>query len=157
MSSESVCQVARSGEEVGSFHTRLFGVVYFAIASVREFLDKSSYIHIFVWTRYFTCWLIITWLFRSSSQLQQDHKLEVNRATHHSLRRQAKPCYCNNITAILFPCVHITMQWIRSSFQTMFSETGTVLCLFNLLKAERRPLYLKAQSVPRCKHFSSRL
>jgi hypothetical protein len=28
MSSESVCQVARSGVEVGSFHTRLFGVVY---------------------------------------------------------------------------------------------------------------------------------
>jgi hypothetical protein len=28
---------------------------------------------------------------------------------------------------------------------------------FNLLKTERRPLYLKALSVPRCKHFSSRL
>jgi hypothetical protein len=28
---------------------------------------------------------------------------------------------------------------------------------FNLLKTERRSLYLKAQSVPRCKHFSSRL
>jgi hypothetical protein len=27
---------------------------------------------------------------------------------------------------------------------------------FNLLKTERRPLHLKAQSVPRCKHFSSR-
>jgi hypothetical protein len=27
----------------------------------------------------------------------------------------------------------------------------------NLLKTERRPLYLKVQSVPRCKHFSSRL
>jgi hypothetical protein len=42
MSSESVCQVARSWVDVGSFHTRLFGVVYFAIASVREFLDKPS-------------------------------------------------------------------------------------------------------------------
>ena len=28
---------------------------------------------------------------------------------------------------------------------------------FNLLKMERRPLYLKTQSVPRCKHFSYRL
>jgi hypothetical protein len=27
----------------------------------------------------------------------------------------------------------------------------------NLLKTERRSLYLKAQSVPHCKHFSSRL
>jgi hypothetical protein len=39
MSSESVYQVACTWVEVGSFHTRLFGVVYFAIASVREFLD----------------------------------------------------------------------------------------------------------------------
>jgi hypothetical protein len=29
--------------------------------------------------------------------------------------------------------------------------------VLNLLKTERRPLYLKAQSVPRCKHFSARL
>jgi len=29
--------------------------------------------------------------------------------------------------------------------------------LFNPLKTKRRPLYLKTQSVPRCKHFSSRL
>jgi hypothetical protein len=43
MFSESVCQVARSWVVLGSFHTRLFGVVYFAIASVRKFLDKSSY------------------------------------------------------------------------------------------------------------------
>jgi hypothetical protein len=43
MSSESVCQVARSWVDVASFHTRLFGVVYFAIASIREFLDTPSY------------------------------------------------------------------------------------------------------------------
>jgi hypothetical protein len=30
-------------------------------------------------------------------------------------------------------------------------------CFFNLLQTKRRPLYLKTQSVPRCKHFSSRL
>jgi hypothetical protein len=29
--------------------------------------------------------------------------------------------------------------------------------LFNHLKTNRRPLCLKTQSVPRCKHFSSRL
>jgi hypothetical protein len=29
--------------DVGIFHTRLFGVGYFAIASVREFLDTTSY------------------------------------------------------------------------------------------------------------------
>jgi hypothetical protein len=29
--------------------------------------------------------------------------------------------------------------------------------MINLLKTKRRTLYLKTQSVPRCKHFSSRL
>jgi hypothetical protein len=43
MPSESVCQAARSWVDVGSFHTRFFGVMYFAIASVREFLDTPSY------------------------------------------------------------------------------------------------------------------
>jgi hypothetical protein len=43
MSSQSVEQVARSWVDVGSFHTRLLVVVYFAaIASVREFLDTPS-------------------------------------------------------------------------------------------------------------------
>jgi hypothetical protein len=44
MASESVCQVARSWVDVDSFHTSLFGVVYFAIASVREFLETPSYL-----------------------------------------------------------------------------------------------------------------
>jgi hypothetical protein len=43
MSSESVCLVARSWVDVGSFHTRLFGAVYFDIASVREFLHTPWY------------------------------------------------------------------------------------------------------------------
>jgi hypothetical protein len=47
MSSESVCQVARSWVDVGSFHMRLFEIVYFAIASVREFLDTPSYKYCF--------------------------------------------------------------------------------------------------------------
>jgi hypothetical protein len=44
MYSESVCHVARSWVDVGSFHTRLFGVVYFDITSVREFTDTPSYL-----------------------------------------------------------------------------------------------------------------
>jgi hypothetical protein len=32
-----------------------------------------------------------------------------------------------------------------------------VAARFNPLKTKRRPLYLKTQSVPRCKHFSARL
>jgi hypothetical protein len=44
MSSESVCQVARSWVDVGSFHTRLFGVV-----SVREFLDTRWYVKMEGW------------------------------------------------------------------------------------------------------------
>jgi len=39
------------------------------------------------------------------------------------------------------------------------SYTGTKISVTNInpLKPKRRPLYLKTQSVPRCKHFSSRL
>jgi hypothetical protein len=44
MSSDSVSQVARSWLNVGSLHTRLFGVVYFDIASVWEFLDTPYYV-----------------------------------------------------------------------------------------------------------------
>jgi hypothetical protein len=46
MSSESVCQVARSWVDVGSFHTRL--VVRFMIftASVRNILDTPSYMYV---------------------------------------------------------------------------------------------------------------
>jgi hypothetical protein len=43
MYSESVRQVARSWMDVGSFHKLVFGVVYFALASVREFLDTPTY------------------------------------------------------------------------------------------------------------------
>jgi hypothetical protein len=35
-------------------------------------------------------------------------------------------------------------------------QTTVVRCI-NSLQTKRRPLYLKTQSVPRCKHFSSRL
>jgi hypothetical protein len=36
-------------------------------------------------------------------------------------------------------------------------QQQNVIRFVNLLKTERRPLYLKVQSVPRCKHLSSRL
>jgi len=35
--------------------------------------------------------------------------------------------------------------------------TESLLCRVNPLKTNGRPLYLKTQFVPRCKHFSSRL
>jgi hypothetical protein len=44
MSSESVCQVARNWMKVGSFQTRLLGVLYFSIVSVREILDNPRII-----------------------------------------------------------------------------------------------------------------
>jgi len=37
------------------------------------------------------------------------------------------------------------------------SQINTKHININHLKTKRRPLYLKIQSVPRCKHFSSRL
>jgi len=46
-----------------------------------------------------------------------------------------------------------------ATWYTDSSEPVTTFRNFgvNPLKAKRRPLYLKTQSVPRCKHFSSRL
>ena len=42
MSSESVCRVARSWVEVGSFHTRLFGVVYLTCGDFHDGIRKSN-------------------------------------------------------------------------------------------------------------------
>jgi len=41
MSSDSVCQVARSWVDVGSFHTRLFGVVYVTLGDFYDGLDNG--------------------------------------------------------------------------------------------------------------------
>jgi hypothetical protein len=43
MSSESLCQVARSWVDVGSFHTRLVVRFMNFTASVRNILDTASY------------------------------------------------------------------------------------------------------------------
>jgi hypothetical protein len=40
--------------------------------------------------------------------------------------------------------------------KTLIENVAEIINI-NLLKTERRPLHLKTQSVPRCKHFSSRL
>jgi len=42
MYSESVCQVARSWVDVGSFHTRLFGVVYVTCGDFHDGSEKIT-------------------------------------------------------------------------------------------------------------------
>jgi len=42
MSSESVCQVASSWVDVGSFHTRLFGVVYVKCGDFHDGSEKGK-------------------------------------------------------------------------------------------------------------------
>jgi len=42
MSSESVCQVACSWVDVGSFHTRLFGVVYVICGDFHDGSEKGT-------------------------------------------------------------------------------------------------------------------
>ena len=56
------------------------------------------------------------------------------------------------------------LHFSRKSYETKCNEIFTFCVVFdvkgtpiNSLKTKRRPLYLKTQSVPRCKHFSSRL
>jgi hypothetical protein len=45
MSSDSLCQVARSWVDVGSFNTRIFIIYIIFTASVRNILDTLSYMH----------------------------------------------------------------------------------------------------------------
>jgi hypothetical protein len=45
MSSEPVCQVARSWVDVGSFHTHLFGVVYVTCGSFHDQSEKRPVSH----------------------------------------------------------------------------------------------------------------
>jgi hypothetical protein len=42
MSSESVCQFARSWVDVGGFHTRLFGVVYVTCGDFHDGSEKGT-------------------------------------------------------------------------------------------------------------------
>jgi hypothetical protein len=42
MSSESVCHVARSWVDVGSFHTRLYGVVYVTCGDFHDGSGKET-------------------------------------------------------------------------------------------------------------------
>jgi hypothetical protein len=42
MSSESLCQVARSWVDVGSFHTRLLGVVYVTCGDFHDGSEKGT-------------------------------------------------------------------------------------------------------------------
>jgi len=42
MSSESMCQVARSWVDMGSFHTRLFGVVYVTCGYFHDGSEKGT-------------------------------------------------------------------------------------------------------------------
>jgi len=42
MSNESVCQVARSWVDVGSFHMCLFGIVYMTCGNFRDGLEKGT-------------------------------------------------------------------------------------------------------------------
>jgi hypothetical protein len=43
MSSESVCQVAHSWVDMGSFHTSLFGVVYMKMLVAKDDFETSVY------------------------------------------------------------------------------------------------------------------
>ena len=54
------------------------------------------------------------------------------------------------------------MSVIFGASNVIYDVNKNLFCLFtvryiNPLKTKRRPLYLKTQSVPRCKQFSSRL
>ena len=59
------------------------------------------------------------------------------------------------------PCIHLSPPPYILRAQPKLLCFSYSICssaqYINPLKPKRRPLYLKTQSVPRCKHFSSRL
>jgi len=83
-------------------------------------------------------------------------KCEVRRSER-PLRKYAetKSTFCKSA---LMKCLTV---WALISNSGIFLENSIaalkVKVKVNPLKTKRRPLYLKTQSVPRCKHFSSRL
>jgi len=56
-------------------------------------------------------------------------------------------------------CPQTSVRKIRTgvAVEGVFSVFGSGLALINPFKTKRKLLYLKTQSVPRCKHFLSRL
>jgi hypothetical protein len=63
-------------------------------------------------------------------------------------------------TLFTYLCIYLIIYLFI--YLLMYLRIYLLTCLFaslsiNLLKTERKQLYLKTQSVPRCKHFSSQL
>ena len=58
--------------------------------------------------------------------------------------------------------IHLQLTTLQPDIQKLANVHKSHICDYampnvNPLNTKRRPLYLKTQSVPRCKHFSSRL
>jgi hypothetical protein len=67
MSSESVCQVARSWVDVGSFHTRLFRVVYVTCGDFRDRSEKgTASVHKILRLSWEKCYRLSQWFSKSS-------------------------------------------------------------------------------------------
>jgi hypothetical protein len=65
---------------------------------------------------------------------------------------------CMNLLSFSFATyIQISLVFQPHSFSYVYICIHTSNINTNPLKTKRRPLYLKTQSVPRCKHFSSRL
>jgi hypothetical protein len=68
----------------------------------------------------------------------------------HMMKKQTSTSHHVIFSLAAFNVVMWQVLWL-------VQPTWSVNVYFNLLKTERRLLYLKTQSVPLCKHFSSRL
>ena len=85
-------------------------------------------------------------------KVQSPRELEVRKSVHHHTIQINQPKRCNSFTSLLLD-VYVSLNMFRASPRP---TSGAYNCI-NPLKTNRRLLYLKTQSVPRCKHFSSRL
>jgi hypothetical protein len=72
MSSESVCQVASSWVDVGSFHARLVVRFMICTASVRNILDTTSYVRNHHWAYVFFSAYDVDMLLHSCSGVSRE-------------------------------------------------------------------------------------
>jgi len=75
------------------------------------------------------------------------------------VKRLIRPAGCVQHGNVTWPSPYCAVNTFHPGYknQSVYAVSGTSRCLFsdNRLKTKRRRLYLKTQSVPRCKHFIS--
>jgi len=100
------------------------------------------------------------WAFVACSKVGFHNFRLRNTNTHHLHHLQMHPAFLHS--GLKMPSVLLTSRELRKQNplwikRDQLDVTCFSISLFNLLKTKRNLLYIRNQSVPRCKHFPTRL